>query len=151
MQNNPTSPRLRGTRVLVFGTFDGLHEGHKSFLKQARAEGGYLVVVIGRDATVMKTKGRLPKFNEEERKDAVIASGLADEVRLGTKAPVGEKLNPYKVIEDIKPDVICLGYDQTHFTALLPEKLKEMGMGHVAVKKMEAFEPEKYRSSLLNK
>jgi len=49
-------------KVLVFGTFDGLHEGHKNFFKQAREFGDFLVVVVGRDSTIVKTKGRPPKF-----------------------------------------------------------------------------------------
>jgi FAD synthetase len=137
-------------KVLVFGTFDGLHEGHKSFLKQA-GEFGEVTVVIGRDSTVKKTKGRLPKFNEGERLKAVEDSGLVHETRLGNEAPPGGKLNPYKVIEEIRPDIICLGYDQTHFVDKLKEKLQEMGMGGVEVKRLEAFEPEKYHSSILNK
>ena len=39
-------------KVLVFGTFDGLHEGHKDFLRQAKQYGDHLTVVVGRDSTV---------------------------------------------------------------------------------------------------
>ena len=137
-------------KVLVFGTFDGLHEGHKSFLKQA-AQFGQVTVVVGRDSTVEKTKGRLPKFNESDRLKAIEDSGLVTTARLGNEAPPGEKLNPYKVIEEIKPDIICLGYDQTHFVDKLEAKLKEMGMDQVKVYRLEAFEPEEYHSSIINK
>ena len=140
------------TKVLVFGTFDGLHEGHKNFFKQAlrQAQGKpknrpYLIVVVGRDSTIVKTKGRLPKFNEQERLKAIQDSKLVSEARLGN-----EGSNPYKVIKEVMPDVICLGYDQTHFTEKLTEKIKEMGM-NVQIKRLEPFEPEKYHSSLLNK
>ncbi len=153
---NPTSLKLRGTRVLVFGTFDGLHEGHKNFFKQAKEfsrerdpaarEVTYLVVVVGRDSTVLKTKGRAPKFGEQERLKAVQECGLVDEARLGN-----ENMSPYVVVKEVSPDIICLGYDQTHFTEKLAAALQEMGMSQVKVERLKAFEPEKYKSSILNK
>src|SRR3989338_350277 len=110
MQKNPTSPRLRGTRVLVFGTFDGLHEGHLNFFKQAKEHGDYLVVVVGRDSTVNSVKKHLPKLQENERVDAVAKAPFVYYARLGN-----EHTSRYAVIEEVKPDVICLGYDQIYF------------------------------------
>lgn len=137
-------------KVLVFGTFDGLHEGHKDFFRQA-GKFGSVTVVVGRDSTVEKTKKRLPKYNEQERLKAVKKSGLVDEARLGNEAPLGEKLDPYKVVEEVKPDVICLGYDQTFFADKLAEELPKRGLGQVKIERLKAFEPEKYKSSILNK
>jgi len=71
---------------------------------------------------------------------------LVDEARLGN-----ENMSPYVVVKEVGPDVICLGYDQTHFTDKLAGTLKEMGMENVEIKRMQAFEPEKYKSSILNK
>src|SRR5258708_7427617 len=110
-------------KVLVFGTFDGLHQGHKDFFRQAKEHGDFLVVVVGRDSTIIKTKSRLPKFNETERLKAVQECEWVSEARLGN-----EGSNPYKIIEEIQPDIICLGYDQTHFVDKLVGKLQEMGM-----------------------
>lgn len=138
-------------KILVFGTFDGLHEGHKNFFKQAREFGEHLTVVVGRDSTVLKTKGKLPKFNEEDRLKTVKECELVTEARLGNQAPVGEKLDPYKVVEEIKPDIICLGYDQTFFADKLVEELPKRGLEHIEIKRLEAFEPEKYKSSILNR
>lgn len=36
-------------RVMVFGVFDGLHPGHRAFLRQARKKGDKLIVVVARD------------------------------------------------------------------------------------------------------
>lgn len=144
-------------KVLVFGTFDGLHEGHLNFFKQAKEFGDHLVVVVGRDSTVEKTKKRLPKFNENERLKIVQECGLVDEARLGNaghKSVPGqpeEKLDPYKVVEEIKPDIICLGYDQTFFADKLAEELPNRGLGYVKIERLQPFEPEKYHSSILNK
>lgn len=131
-------------KVLVFGAFDGLHEGHKDFFRQAREFGDHLVVVVGRDSTIVKTKGRLPKFNEEERLKAMQESGLVDEVRLGN-----EGNDPYKIIKEINPDIICLGYDQTHFTDKLEQKLKEMGL-KIEIKRLKPYKPEIYHSSIIH-
>lgn len=132
-------------KALVFGTFDGLHEGHKDFFLQAKEYGDFLVVVVGRDSTIIKTKGRLPKFNENERLKAVQECGLASEARLGN-----ENMSPYIVIKEVNPDIICLGYDQTHFVDKLDVALKEMGMAHIEIKTLKAFKPETYKSSILN-
>ncbi len=138
-------------KVLVFGTFDGLHEGHKNLFQQAKEYGDYLVVVVGRDSTIVKTKGRPPKFDEQTRLKVVQDCGLVDEARLGNEASPGQKLDPYKIVEDIKPDIICLGYDQTFFANKLAEELPKRGLGHVKIYRLKPFHPEKYHSSLLNK
>ena len=41
-------------RVLIFGTFDGIHEGHLNLFKQAKKYGDYLIVVVGRDENIKK-------------------------------------------------------------------------------------------------
>ena len=131
-------------KVLVFGTFDGLHEGHKDFFRQAKEYGDHLVVVVGRDSTIIKTKGRPPKFNEQERLKTVQKSEFVNEARLGNEGD-----NPYKVIGEVNPTIICLGYDQTHFTDKLASKIKEMGL-HIDIMRLKAFKPEIYKSSILN-
>ena len=46
--------------VMAFGTFDILHEGHENFLKQAKALGNFLLVVIARDKTVKQIRANHP-------------------------------------------------------------------------------------------
>ena len=137
-------------KVLVFGTFDGLHEGHLDLFRQglsiSKGRQAYLIVVVARDSTIVKTKKRLPKFNENERLKTVQNCDLISEAHLGNEGD-----NPYKIIEEIKPDIICLGYDQTHFTDKLQTKLQEMGMSNIEIKRLTAYKPEIYKSSLLNK
>ncbi len=135
-------------KVLVFGTFDGLHEGHLDFFRQTKEFGDYLVVVIGRDSTVLRVKKRLPKHNEQERLKSLLTHSreLVSESRLGN-----EGNDPYEIIKEINPDIICLGYDQTHFTEKLEAKLKEMGMGNVEIKRLKAYKPEQFHSSIINK
>lgn len=138
------SPRgRRGTVVLAFGTFDIFHKGHESFLRQAKRFGKKLIVVAARDKTVEEVKGRLPKNTELARLEKIKKSGLADLVILGNLR------NKYTVIEKIKPDVICLGYDQKAFVDKLDGFLFEKGMKNVKIKRLKSYKPEIFKSSKL--
>ena len=53
-------------RVLLFGTFDDLHPGHRFVLDEARARGD-VSVVVARDGTVLKIKGRAPLQSQDDR------------------------------------------------------------------------------------
>jgi FAD synthetase len=127
-------------KVMAFGTFDLLHPGHKDFLRQAKQHGDELVVVIARDATVQRTKGRKPIHTENERLAAVQAVPGVDRAVLGRTDDV------YKVIADEKPDIICLGYDQTHFVDKLAAKLKEFKLDTKVIR-LAAYKPEQYKTS----
>ena len=127
-------------KVLVFGTFDILHEGHMNFLREARKHGNYLTVVISRDSTVLEVKGRYPEKRERERLGNIRKLRLADRVLLGNH---GDK---YRIIEDIKPDIICLGYDQEAFTENLEEELRKRGL-HVKVVRLKPYMEDVYKSS----
>lgn len=106
-------------KVMVFGTFDGVHPGHLNFFKQAEKYGDRLVVVVARDINVKKIKGRRPIRKEKQRLSEVnqlIKHHHRDEpaARLN-QAILGGLKDPYAVIKKIKPEVICLGYDQKSF------------------------------------
>lgn len=96
--------------VLASGVFDLLHLGHVKFLEDAKKTGGEnakLVVIIARDSTVEKTKGKKPIMSENQRRALVESLKVVDEAVLGY-----ENLDIGEVIDNVKPDVIALGYDQ---------------------------------------
>ncbi len=98
------------TVVLASGVFDLLHLGHVRFLEEAKRTGGEnaeLVVIIARDSTVEKTKGKKPIMSEDQRCALVESLKVVDRTVLGY-----ENLDIGEVIGTIKPDVIALGYDQ---------------------------------------
>jgi cytidyltransferase-like protein len=130
-------------KVLVFGTFDIFHEGHRSFLKQAKKYGDFLRVVVARDETVTEVKKIAPQNGEQSRLGEIQKSALADEVVLGS---LDDK---YAVVREYKPNVICLGYDQEFFVDKLERKLKEFGLEKTKIVRLESYQPEKYKSSLL--
>lgn len=130
--------------VLVFGTFDVIHPGHRFFLKQARARGDRLVAAIARDAFVARFKGKRPVHDENERLEHVLATGLVDEASLSDARP-----GTYGVITRVRPDVICLGHDQE----ALRENLLAWLRAHAVkaeVETLDALEPHRYKSSILN-
>jgi len=135
----------KNKKIMVFGTFDILHKGHSSFLKQARAEGDYLLVVLARDKTVKEVKDIGPLNNEQRRFRVLEESDLVDEVVLGG---VSDK---YEIIAEHKPDVICLGYDQKFFIDNLGKKLEEFGLTSIEIIRLKSFRPEIFKSSKLRK
>ncbi len=130
-------------KVMVFGTFDLLHPGHRYFLKQAKKLGDYLITVVARDTTVKIIKGRLPRQNEKQRFKIIKFYGLADKVILG------HKRDKYYVIKKYRPQIIALGYDQISFTDQLANKLEEFGLLKTKVIKLKSYQPEKFKSSKL--
>lgn len=131
-------------KVLIFGTFDGLHPGHINFFEQARKLGDYLIAVVGRDATVNEVKGHFPKRSELLRLKAVKQCRLIDEATLGNLG------DPYEIIKKIKPDIIALGYDQNSFSKNLSEELKKIGLTAKKVR-LEPYKSDIFKSSFINK
>ena len=131
-------------KVMAFGTFDHFHAGHESYLKQAHALGDFLTVIIARDATVQRIKGRLPDHDEVTRQAGVKASDIADQVVLGQQ---GDK---YEVIRKYKPAIIALGYDQFTFTFRLEKFLIDSKMDTKIVR-LNSYRPTVFKTSLIRK
>jgi FAD synthetase len=80
------------------------------FLEEAKRAGGEhakLIVIVARDGTVEKMKGKKPIMTEDQRRALVESLKVVDEAVLGY-----EDLDIGEVIGKVKPDVIALGYDQ---------------------------------------
>lgn len=146
IQPQRTLPRSTGRkrRVLAFGTFDLLHPGHKYYLEQARRLGDELVVIIGRDRTVLGVKKAWPLRDEETRRISV------ERLKPVSKAVLGNERHVYRVLDDYRPDVIALGYDQKAFTRNLKRELKRRRL-RCSIVRIDAYRPEEFKSSLLKK
>ena|SRR3989344_4699542 len=134
------------TKIMVFGTFDGIHKGHLEFLKQARrlAENPYLIVSIARDANVMKIKGERPHFKEKIRAGFVSGSGLADKVVLsGLRNHI-----PHIVKEG--PEIIALGYDQRAYVKNLKENLESRKI-YVKIRRLRPYKKNIYKNHLIRR
>ena len=132
------------TIVLASGVFDLLHLGHVRFLEEAKKLGGdnaKLIVVIARDRTVEKTKGRKPVMPEAQRLMLVESLKVVNEAVLGR-----EDFDLGDVINSVKPDVIVLGYDQSGMEKRVREYVDKRGL-NINVVRVGKFEADEIDSS----
>lgn len=106
-------------RVMATGVFDLLHIGHLHYLEEARDMGDELVVVVATDETVRQRK-HSPIMPEEMRRELVAALKPVD------RAVVGHSGDMFRIVEELQPDVIALGYDQE--VEGLQQELRERGL-----------------------
>ena len=110
-------------RVVATGVFDIIHAGHAHFLNAAKQHGDELVVIVANDDTVRKMKGE-PILSAEMRSEVVSHIKPVDQTVIGR---TGDMLDI--IVEELKPDVIALGYDQRLFTCSeLEENLLSRGI-----------------------
>lgn len=145
MTQNHENNTIKKTTILTFGTFDHFHAGHEYYLAEAYKKAPdpkQLIVIIARDQTVEKVKGFKPTDNEQTRKLNVAKSSFV------TTTILGDLDNPYAILSQINPDLICLGYDQSAFITDLPQKLQELNLNPEIIR-IPAYHPEKYKSSII--
>lgn len=123
-------------KVLAFGTFDLLHEGHRFVLAEA-AKRGDLHVVVARDANVAAIKGRSTVDDEATRVANVRAAAPGATVSLGD---ADDFLAPVRAV---RPDLIVLGYDQK-----LPPGVRDEDLP-CPVERLPSFHPETFKTSLI--
>jgi len=109
-------------RVMASGVFDIIHLGHLHYLEESRKLGDELVVVVATDKTVRIRKHE-PITPEKMRLELVQALKPVDEAVLGKD---GEDM--FKIVEEIKPDVITIGFDQPFEPVDLEKELLKRGM-----------------------
>lgn len=97
---------VKENKVLVFGTFDGIHPGHIHFLKEAKKLGD-LYISVSSNESALQRKGKHPIQNVKQRIEALEQLGVATKVSEGDKT-----LNDWTAIKEIKPSTIALGFDQ---------------------------------------
>ena len=93
--------------VFTNGVFDVLHRGHVTYLEQARALGGSLVVALNTDASAKRLgKGDDRPLNNQQDRAAVIAA--LESVSLVTWF---DEDTPLRLITELKPDTLVKGGD----------------------------------------
>ena len=129
-------------KVLAFGTFDLLHEGHEFYLREAKKLGNKLAVIVARDLNVWRAKGYLPKQGEKERLRAVKKLKFVNRALLGDE----EYENKYRLVKKINPDIIALGYDQRPSDEFLRSELHKLHLEPKIVR-IAPYRPEMHKSS----
>ncbi len=93
-------------KVITYGTYDLLHQGHINLLKRAKALGDYLIVGVTND-NFDRDRGKLNvRNNVLERVEAVKATGLADQIII--EDYVGQKIDD---IQKYGVDIFAIGSD----------------------------------------
>ncbi|MBR4389303.1 MAG: Gfo/Idh/MocA family oxidoreductase [Prevotella sp.] len=101
-------------KVITYGTYDLLHQGHINLLKRAKALGDYLIVGVTND-NFDRLRGKLNvKNNVLERVEAVRATGIADKIII--EDYFGQKIDD---IQKYDVDIFTVGSDWVgHFDYL---------------------------------
>ena len=93
-------------KVITYGTYDLLHQGHINLLRRAKALGDYLIVGVTSDS-FDRDRGKLNvRNNVLERVEAVKATGYVDEVII--EDYVGQKIDD---IQKYDVDIFAIGSD----------------------------------------
>jgi len=108
--------------VLAGGVFDIIHPGHIHTLNAAKALGDILVVAIATDKTAQKMKKRPPLHNQKLRCELVNSLSMVD------AAIIGHEDDIFETVKQIKPDIIVLGYDQTHQEKFISDGCKRINL-----------------------
>jgi len=130
--------------VLSTGVFDILHLGHLRFLEESKRKGGprsKLVVVVARDKTVFRRKGKGPVIPEDQRRELVAALRVVDRAILGR-----EEIDLLGILKEVKPDIVCVGYDQDEIRAAVTRLIRKQGLP-IRVIRIRRFGPIGFNSS----
>ncbi|HET6398401.1 MAG TPA: adenylyltransferase/cytidyltransferase family protein [Candidatus Thermoplasmatota archaeon] len=106
---------------MTTGVFDLLHPGHLHMLEEAKRLGDELVVVLARDESAAREKHQ-PILPEEQRRRMVAALKPVD------LAVLGHLGDYYRIVEELRPDIIALGFDQKYETARVEEECRRRGV-----------------------
>lgn len=117
---------------MATGVFDLLHPGHLHFLESAKKLGDELVVVVATDFMVRRRKHE-PVTSQEMRRRMVEALKPVD------RAIVGHEDDIYKTVEEVRPDIIALGYDQSFREEDIQRELVKRGL-HVKIVRLSKDE-----------
>ena len=99
--------KSEGKRVIsTSGCFDILHAGHVQYLREAKARGDILVIMLNSDLSVRTLKGSLrPIVCEEDRAYVLEALEMVDYIC------IFDEKTPCDLIQQIQPDAVIKGGD----------------------------------------
>lgn len=133
-------------KSMVFGTFDLFHRGHEFYISEAKKYSESIIVVVARDSRVLSGKWFLPNDNENIRVKNIqnfLNNNFPNEKNL---AILGDENDIFVPIIEHNPEILFFWYDQ-----MVPEKILAEKFPHIVTERINSFEPEKYKSSILRK
>lgn len=109
---------------------------------------GDVYVIVATDKNRKLYSGEIPVIPENQRLEVIRSVKNVKEARLGRSDN-----DTLKTVEEINPDIILLGPDQKYNLETLKHGLREKGLDHIEVKRLEIYY-DKYKlhsSSLIKK
>ncbi len=137
---------MNSKTVVIFGVFDGIHDGHRVFISEAKMQGDKLIAIVARDTEVNKLKGKLPIQDEVTRIKNLLEVPDIDQVFLGDL-----EQGTYNIVKEVKPDIIYLGYDQQVLFDSISKAINEGTLPNIALVYGKSHQPEIFKSSIINK
>ena len=123
---------------MVFGVFDGLHDGHRHLLSEATKRCEKLIIVVTLDVVVSILKNHPPKYSYEDRVKAIVDFNPNLAI-----VPSDPTLGGWSILDRHQPDMIFLGYDQH----AIEREMKRLRRSFLTI---DAHNPETFHSSILN-
>ncbi len=120
-------------KILVAGTFDIVHAGHIYLINEA-AKLGNVYIVVATDKNRELFSGERPIVPQEQRLEIIKNLKNVHDARLGRSDN-----DTLKTVEEINPDIILLGPDQKYSIDTLKKGLKEKGLNHIEVKRLNIY------------
>ena len=112
---------------MATGVFDLLHPGHLYFLREARKLGDELWVVVARDTTA-------PRFKHEPITPETSRVQMVEALKPVDRAVLGHEGYIYDILDEIRPDIIVVGFDQVHDEARIMEECRKRGLATKVVR-----------------
>ena len=100
-----------------------LHPGHIHTLKSAKSYGDILVVIVATTSTALKLKKDRNIYHDEKQRQELVASLSFVDFSL-----IGKEGTLYDTVNFVKPDIIALGYDQTHNEKEIQKNCLDLGL-----------------------
>ena len=128
--------------VLLFGSFDLFHPGH-DYLIRSSQKYGKLIISLAQNAAIEKIKGQKPVHDIKERIKNLQKKYPNIRIIEGDK-----EIGSWSALKKYQPEIVVVGYDQNILKRALTEIQSDYNF---TIIQLEAFIPEKYKSSLLRK
>ena len=109
--------------VFVGGVFDILHPGHIYTLKAAKSYGDILVVIVATTSTALKLKKNRNIYHDEKLRQELVSSLYFVDLSL-----IGKEGTLYDTVSAVIPDIIALGYDQSHNEKEIQKNCSDLGL-----------------------
>lgn len=105
--------------------FDRLHSGHLFYLKESKKLGDRLIVCVTSDISAKKS-GKNPLLDQLQRLDLVSSLKFVDEAFVGKN--LGKDWTIYDTLEEVRPDIVALGFDQPFDEKEIEEECVKRGL-----------------------